>query len=261
MFVSPLPMPPAMGWPMTVVMLITTAYLVLVAPVRGRRSYRRLLAARETDPMAVTNFYRRNVGRKWLLAVPVALAFIIWPGLRPASLGLAWPSGPYVTISTWFVVYVAVILAASVVVMRRRVRRGRTLPGLARIRAMVPGPTGWGWAFAAFTSASIVEELVYRGLLVAAGLSLGLSATVCLILVSAAFGLAHLYQGPVAVVLTGLLGFVLGDVLVLTGSLLLAVVLHFLVDMRALVVFRVVASIPAEPATSSTQDSQRSALI
>jgi membrane protease YdiL (CAAX protease family) len=211
--------------------------------------------------MAVRNFYRRNVARKWVLAVPVGLALIIWPGLRPASLGLAWPSGSQVGTVVWFVVYVALALVASVVLMGRRVRSGRRLLGLRRIQAMVPGPSGWGWAFAAFTSASIVEELVFRGLLIAAGLSLGLSAIMSLSLSSVVFGLAHLYQGPLAVVLTGLLGFVLGYALLLTGSLLLAVMLHFLVDMRALAVFRVVASMPAQPVTSSTQDSQRSAVI
>jgi membrane protease YdiL (CAAX protease family) len=120
---------------------------------------------------------------------------------------------------------------------------------------MVPGATGWGWAFASLGSAGIVEELVFRGLLIPAGLSLGLSAVVALAVSSLLFGLAHLYQGPAAVVVTGLLGFMLGCALLLTGSLLPAVAIHVLMDMRAFVVFRMVAPaasrpVPAAPATS-----------
>jgi hypothetical protein len=50
---SPLPMPPATGWPMTAVVLITTAHLAFVSPIRGRRSYGRLVVERETDQAAV----------------------------------------------------------------------------------------------------------------------------------------------------------------------------------------------------------------
>jgi membrane protease YdiL (CAAX protease family) len=106
----------------------------------------------------------------------------------------------------------------------------------------VPEATGWGWSFAALASASIVEELVFRGLLIPAGISVGLSAIVALALSSVLFGVAHLYQGPAAVVFTGLLGFILGYALLLTGSLLPAVAIHFLLDMRAFVIFRMVAS-------------------
>jgi membrane protease YdiL (CAAX protease family) len=236
---------------MTVLMLVTTAYLAVV-PIRGRRSYRRLLAASGSDPTATTTFYRRNVALKWVLAAPVVLCLIIWPGLGPAHLGLAWPHGYVVALGTWFVAILGVALGLSVVLLRRRVRSGRPVYGLRRVRALVPDRSGWRWAFAALISASIVEELVYRGLLIAVGRALGLSVTVALVLTSVLFGLAHLYQGPAGMVGTGVLGFTLGYWLLATGSLLLAIVLHLLVNIRALAVFRIVAPVTAELATAPT---------
>jgi len=236
---------------MTVLVLVTTAYLAVV-PIRGRRSYRRLLAASETDPTAATAFYRRNVALKWALAVPFGLSLIIWPGLGPVHLGVAWPRGYLVATGIWFAAILAVVLGLSLVLLRRRVRSGRTGYSLRRVRALVPHRSGWGWAFAALISASIVEELVYRGLLIAVGRALGLSVTVALVLSSVLFGLAHLYQGPAGMVGTGVLGYVLGYWLLVTGSLLLAVVLHLLVNTRALVVFRIAAPATAELASMPT---------
>jgi uncharacterized protein len=51
-----------------------------------------------------------------------------------------------------------------------------------------------------------------------------------------AFGLAHAYQGRVGIVTTGVLGGVMAAVYLDTGSLLLPVVLHTLIDLRFLLV-------------------------
>jgi membrane protease YdiL (CAAX protease family) len=52
----------------------------------------------------------------------------------------------------------------------------------------------------------------------------------------AVFGLAHAYQGVTGVVTTGVLGGVLAALYLGTGSLLLPVVLHALIDLRFLLV-------------------------
>jgi membrane protease YdiL (CAAX protease family) len=58
-----------------------------------------------------------------------------------------------------------------------------------------------------------------------------------LVLVAAAgFGLAHAYQGVAGVLTTGVLGGVLAAVYLQTGSLLLPVVLHVVIDLRFLLV-------------------------
>jgi membrane protease YdiL (CAAX protease family) len=226
-----------MGLPMALVVLITVAYLGLVAPFTGRRSYQRLVA----DPSTLLGFYRRNVVRKWALAIPVALAPFLWPGLRPEDLGLVWPSGAELSVAVGATLGLAVLLAFSVVQVSRMLQSGRTVGGLQRVRGLVPRTRAeQAWAWAAFTSAAIVEELVMRGLLFAAGRSLGLATVVVLLATSALFGLAHLYQGGAAIIATGMLGAVFGALLWLTGSLYPAIAVHFLVDARALLILQVV---------------------
>lgn len=55
-----------------------------------------------------------------------------------------------------------------------------------------------------------------------------------LVVTSAAFGLAHLYQGLRGVVLTGVVGAVLGSLLISSGSIVPPIVVHALVDLRIL---------------------------
>src|SRR5215467_14602541 len=94
MFETWLPAPPAFGVPASVVVLFAVAYLVMVVPIRGLRSYRRLASSRETDPTALTRFYRRNAALKCRWLIPIALVLALDPALNPSNLGFAWPSGP-----------------------------------------------------------------------------------------------------------------------------------------------------------------------
>ena len=76
-----------------------------------------------------------------------------------------------------------------------------------------------------------VEELLFRGALVGA-LAAGfpVSPWLLAVLSSVAFGLGHGLQGPGGVVVTGILGFALAAAFVLTGSLWVVVVAHYLVN-------------------------------
>jgi len=84
---------------------------------------------------------------------------------------------------------------------------------------------------------ALAEELVFRGVLVGAlatGFALpawGLAAAS-----SVAFGLGHGAQGRGGVLVTGLLGFALATAFVLTGSLALVVVAHYVVNALEFVV-------------------------
>jgi len=105
--------------------------------------------------------------------------------------------------------------------------------------ALAPGSLG-GWAVLLFVVLPIIagfEELLFRGVLVgvfAAGF--GLSPWLLAALSSVAFALGHGAQGPAGVVVTGVLGFVLAAAFVLTGSLLVVVVAHYLVNALEFVV-------------------------
>jgi Type II CAAX prenyl endopeptidase Rce1-like len=245
MYLSPLPPVPALGAPAWAVVIFTVGYLVLFVPVRGQRSYRRLVASREFDPTALIRFYRRNVWLKWAWLAPILLVLTLAPGLRPAHLGLAWPSGPYLGWVWWLLAYAAAVTIASTLLWRRRVQSGRSVPGLRATLALTPRTRAERrWAGAALISAAVVEELMMRGLLLAAGLSVGLPAWAVVLLTAALFGLVHLYQGWFGVVGTGFMGAVLALSVLMSGSLLFAVAFHLLLAMRALVVLVTVAAAP-----------------
>jgi uncharacterized protein len=53
-------------------------------------------------------------------------------------------------------------------------------------------------------------------------------------LACAVFGIGHMYQGVKGIVGTALLGLVFSAILVVTGNLLLPMILHFLIDLRIL---------------------------
>jgi uncharacterized protein len=87
-------------------------------------------------------------------------------------------------------------------------------------------------------TAGICEEWLYRGffLAVVAALAPGLPTVALVLVLAAAFGLAHAYQGVSGITTTGVLGGVLAGVYVATGSLLLPVLLHAAIDLRFLLV-------------------------
>jgi membrane protease YdiL (CAAX protease family) len=99
--------------------------------------------------------------------------------------------------------------------------------------ALAPTSLG-GWVVLLFLVLPIIagfEELLFRGVLVgvfAAGF--GASPWLLAVVSSIAFALGHGAQGPAGIVVTGVLGFVLAAAFVLTGSLAVVVVAHYLVN-------------------------------
>ncbi len=234
----------AAGW---VVVLVMVGYLALVAPLTGRRAYRRLRASRDHDPGALLRFYRRNALRKWLWVPPALLVLAVVPGLLPVHLGLAWPAGPYAAQGWVLFWYGTVLLGLSGYAWRRRARRGRSVPGQRLFRALLPGTAAERqWAVVVAVTAGVCEELLFRGLLMAAALSLGWPATVAVLATSALFGVVHLYQGWFGIVGTGVLGLLFAGLYLGTGSLLFPVVLHTLIDVRGLLLVPPAAPVPTD---------------
>ncbi|MEF8814925.1 MAG: CPBP family intramembrane glutamic endopeptidase, partial [Halovenus sp.] len=78
---------------------------------------------------------------------------------------------------------------------------------------------------------ALSEELLFRAALIgvpAAGY--GLSPWLLAVVSSLAFAFAHGAQGRVGIVVTGSLGFVLAGGYILSGSLLLVVVAHYVIN-------------------------------
>lgn len=81
------------------------------------------------------------------------------------------------------------------------------------------------------------EELLFRAALIGAlSTGFGLDPWLLAVVSSIAFALGHGMQGSVGILVTGLLGFVLAAIFVVTGSFLVVVVAHYLINALEFVV-------------------------
>lgn len=228
------------GLPLVLASLLIV-YLVFVQPLLGYRSFQRLLQKLEVDPKARSWFYMRGIVLKWVLVsvVAVILALARLPG---EVIGLRVPRDLAPTL-LW-ILYAVILLVISTWMFRRR---ARTPEGYAQLERLLLAPikmlpaTGEERALwvAAAATAGICEEILYRGFmmfyLVAVFPRLGMPGAI--ILSSLFFGAAHFYQGLRGILATGFIGLILAWFYAMTGSLLLPIVVHGLIDLRAMYLF------------------------
>ncbi|WP_116452792.1 type II CAAX prenyl endopeptidase Rce1 family protein [Blastococcus litoris] len=245
-------LPVALGdfGPAALAAVVVAGYLVVGEPLVGHVLHRRFEGRLRSDPGARRSFYRRLLVLEWGLAV---LAYVVWlsaPGVDAGAVGLRWPQRWPGLLTSVVVVLVVLFVWVSTRALRggalleappvRRPGEGRHSepPGHATL-ALLPRTTGERRLFTLVgLTAGVCEEWLYRGffLAVVAALAGGLPDPALVVVAAAAFGLAHAYQGTVGVVTTGVLGGVMAAVYLDTGSLLLPVVLHALIDLRFLLV-------------------------
>ena len=233
---------------------VIAVYLVVGEPFVGYVLHRRFEGRLRTDPAARRSFYRRLLVLEWGLALVTLVVWWAAPGVTAADVGLVglagWP-GPVVWV-------VCAVLLALVLVSTRALRSGalagpppevlrRTRPGEARhaeppgqaTLALLPRSRSERRLFAVVgVTAGVCEEWLYRGffLAVVVALAPGLPDVALAVVAALAFGLAHAYQGLSGVLTTGVLGGLLASVYLATGSLLLPVLLHAVIDLRFLLV-------------------------
>ena len=103
-----------------------------------------------------------------------------------------------------------------------------------RVRELLAPETSRGWLvlFAGVLPViAVAEELLFRAALVGVpDAGFGVSPWLLALVSSLAFALGHGAQGRVGIVVTGLLGFALAAGYLLTGSLLVVVVAHYVVN-------------------------------
>ena len=122
--------------------------------------------------------------------------------------------------------------------------RQRYAPALRRLRFMLPvGARERRYWLLVSLAAGVCEELVFRGFLLQflQGHPHGawhMELTAAWLLSSLAFGCAHAYQGAAGIAATTLGGALFGLLAILSGSLLLPILLHALVDMALLLMYR-----------------------
>ncbi|TQS25206.1 CPBP family intramembrane glutamic endopeptidase [Microbispora sp. KK1-11] len=226
---------PSFSTPGLLLTVALTAYLAFAAPWLGKRQYDRLARRRDHDPRALVHAYRLWIAEEWVWLAVTALILVLSPGLGPADLGFAMP-GNLGQVAPAVVGMTSAIVIGTVV-LHRLARSGRAIPGQAAVAELMPRTSAERWhGLAMAVTAGVCEEIVYRGLLIAFGVGvLGLSTTAAAALALVVFVAGHFYQGWKGMVVVALLGFWLTIVYVSTGSLLLPILAHILIDVRGLV--------------------------
>jgi membrane protease YdiL (CAAX protease family) len=217
---------------------LLAAALVVLFPLWDVWEARRLREA--VRPGAKSPIYLRIIAVLWLFACAVLLVFPLSSLFRPPPA----PGAPWSGLSpttAWIIAAAAgmgqllpVVFARFDPGLRARLAAafdeiGYLLPRTAREKLLFAGVS---------VTAGITEELIYRGFLLrylAAG-PWGLSAVAALAVSSLAFGVAHAGQGAKGMLATGVVGLLLGGLYLASGSLLLPILLHTLIDLRALAV-------------------------
>jgi len=215
------------------------------------RELKRGIANGEAD--ARPRMYQEILVFEWLsTALAIGAVGFRWNMLTPRHLGLAdgvlarWLPSPDMLRGELSGMFAVLVVGIGVWVAWKLLRKdsgeapaaavseGRALRGLPDFSALLPITVRERWMFLAVAiSAGVCEELVFRGwLLSALHDQLGVNGVWLLVLAAAIFGLAHAYQGVVGVLLTGYLGAVFCVVYVATGSLLVPMILHVIIDAR-----------------------------
>lgn len=212
-----------------------TAYLAFVAPWLGKRQYDRLARRRAHDPRALVHAYRLWIAEEWIWVAVTAAILMLSPGVSAADLGFTMPGNLGEVAPA--LAGMGAALAISVVTARRLARSGKAMPGQAAVAHLLPRTPAERWhALAMSVTAGVCEEIVYRGLLIALGVgALGLSTTAAAALALAVFAVGHLYQGWKSMLAVALAGCALTALYLATGSLLLPILMHALMDIRGLV--------------------------
>lgn len=225
---------------MRIVQHVLALYLIVIAPIWFHFAIRKLKSG--PDPRRKVGFYWLVIAATWtacaVACVAVGWPSIFWIHLEPRE--ISWlPSG---TGANSFMMGLLVAFAAGAlapaILMKRSPRYAAGIEkALKPLQFILPvtGPER-GWWVAICATAGIGEEILYRGFLIQyfRHEPLHLNPIAAVLLACAIFGIAHLYQGVKGVAGTAFLGLVFSAIFVIAGNLLVAMILHFLIDLRIL---------------------------
>jgi membrane protease YdiL (CAAX protease family) len=231
------------------------AVFVVWEVVKTYRDYPKFKQAlAQGDPQARPRFYMSILRFEWISALLalVALGFdrakMTAAPLQMGDTAFAhWLSTSQLTGSVGIGALTGGLILGLVLMSVLRLRARRSAPPPAENQAkpwwrklvpdvmpLIPTTARERWLFVAVAiSAGICEEIVFRGwLLFTLHMPFGLSGTALIVLASLLFGLCHIYQGPTGVFGATLAGALLAALYIATGTLLVPIVLHSLIDLR-----------------------------
>lgn len=169
----------------------------------------------------------------WLMWTASILVLGLWKttGVPWASVGFGLPEGWRLWVPLAAVLAFAALQVSSAIKLARlpapseklRARLGSVAAILPRTASELPA------FFGVSVTAGFCEELLFRGFLVWV-IQPHVGPWTAAVLSALVFGAAHAYQGLAGVIRTGLFGLVFAAIVLLTGSLWPAIVLHIVVD-------------------------------
>lgn len=221
---------------MTWLQHILLVLLVVGGPLWDHFEFKKLKASE--DPRKKVRFYRKMVWMQWLFAAIVLIACGRAPWRAPAVAGWPWLHTDRAhSFVLGLMAGIVVVMVVPLFALGKPKARAVIRKGFAKLSFFVPEQSfEYPWFGALCVTAGICEEWVCRGFvlhyLAVAPWHLAMGTAV--ILSAAIFGFNHLYQGLPGMVAASILGLVLALLYLATGNLLLPMVLHALIDLRAL---------------------------
>ena len=207
--------------------------LGVILPWRGRVRTKKLLAMPQVSTTERLALYASTIAFQWF-----AVAVVAWRawahGYTASQLSLTIPDRSRILVPS--IVGAATIAALQWLNLRRvgklPVEARGSLQALAE--RILPQSTVELLPYLALAiTAGLCEEFLYRGFAMAAMLHVGLQAWAVVLLSSVLFGLAHSYQGRGGIVMTLMIGLILGTSRLAYDSLVPAVFWHSAVDVVA----------------------------
>ena len=228
---------------------VVVGVLIWRAVARERRDYARFKRMRST--VARQKVYRRwvieamlslgglslaTIAGAWTSVPRVLAAAQEWPPIAAVRSFLGEPYGLPVAIAVAVVLLVGLVL--PVVLIRDSIDEA---PAVGDIRALLPRTRGeLRYGAALSLSAGVFEELLFRLGLPALIFAVTGDALAAFLGATVLFGVLHVYQGPLGILFSAILGAVFVLLYLVTGSIVVPIVLHALVDLRSMVLIPVV---------------------
>lgn len=215
-----------MPWDFWLIFFVLGVFL----PVRGRMRLKKLMENPQIGTRERLSLYVSTIAFQWVAAAVVA--WRVWArGLSLDALGL-------VVHGRVRILMAAIVGAATLGGLQwLNLRRMGRSPGKAREfmrvlaeRILPQAPLELLAFLALALTAGLCEEFLYRGFAMAALTRAGLPIWAVVLLSSALFGLAHLYQGRGGLVSTLVIGTVFGMARIAYDGLVPGMAWHFAVD-------------------------------
>lgn len=238
-----------MDLPSLALLGVVVAVLLARAVLRERRDYAKFKRMRTTAA-------RQKVFRRWLVE-----AFLVLGGLGLATVVGAWESIPraLTAAQAWepvaavrdflgtpegvITAIVVAVLGLAALVLPPILARGSSLddiPAVGDIRAIIPRSLGeLRYGAALSVNAGVTEEVLFRLGMPALVFAVTGDAVVAFIAATVLFGVLHVYQGAPGIVFSTIAGVIFTALYVVSGSILLPIAVHALLDLRSMVLLPV----------------------